>query len=315
MTWKILITSVSFLNAGEQPLRMLQEGGCNLIWNPWGRSLRAEELKALIVDVDGVIAGLDEYNAEVLSTAKRLKVISRYGVGLDKVDLETAKRLGIRVTNTPEENIQAVADLTFGLILATSRKIPQSHQSTREGKWDRLIGHGVYGKTLGIIGLGRIGKAVAKRGKGFDMEILAYDVYKDEPFAAAHGIPFLSLDELLRRADFVTLHCDLNAQTKGMIGLKELKMMKETAYLINTARGGIIDEEALYQALQEGRIAGCGLDVYTNEPPTGSPLLSLENIVTTGHIGAYTDEAIKEMALTSVKNLLSGLEASHSDKQ
>ncbi len=308
MAWKILITSVSFMNAGEQPIQLLKEKGCDLIWNPYGRSLRSEELKTLIVDVDGIIAGLDEYTPEVLSSAKRLKVISRYGVGLDNVDLEVAKRLGIVVTNTPEENIQAVADLTFGLILAASRKIPQSHQSTKEGKWDRLIGHGVYRKTLGIIGLGRIGKAVAKRGKGFEMEILAYDVYQDEAFAADNGISFLSLNEILRRSDYVTLHCDLNAQTKGMIGLNELKLMKKTAYLINTARGGIVDEDALYQALKEGRIAGAGLDVYTNEPPAGNPLLSLENIITTGHIGAYTDDAIKEMALSSVKNLLSVLE-------
>jgi D-3-phosphoglycerate dehydrogenase len=167
----------------------------------------------------------------------------------------------------------------------------------------------VYGKRLGIIGLGRIGKAVAKRAKGFGMEIIAYDVQRDESFAETLGIKFLPLDDLLMEADFVTLHCGLNPQTKGLIGPRELGLMNETAYLINTARGELVDERALYEALKEGKIAGAGLDVYEQEPPLESPLLSLENAVTTGHIAAYTDEAIKEMALASVKNLLSALEA------
>lgn len=308
MRWKVLITSVSFMNAGEQPIQLLKEKGCDLIWNRQGRALRSEELRTLIRDVDGIIAGLDDYSEELLSSAKRLKVISRYGVGLDNVDLEAAKRLGIVVMNTPEVNTDAVADLTFGLLLAVSRKIPQSHQSTKEGRWERLIGRGVYGKGLGIIGLGRIGKAVAKRAKGFEMELIAYDVQRDESFAETLGIKFLPLDELLRLVDFVTLHCDLNVHTKRMIGSRELGLMKKTAYLINTARGELIDEEALYKALKEGKIAGAGLDVYKQEPPLGSPLLSLENTVTTGHIAAYADEAIEEMALASVKNLLSALE-------
>lgn len=315
MEWKVLITSASFINAGEQPIQLLKEKGCEVFWNHHGRPLRSEELKELLSNIDGVIAGLDDFNEEVLWTAKKLKVISRYGAGLDNVDLEVAKRLGIVVMNTPEENVQAVADLTFGLILAVSRHIPQSHQSTREGKWERLIGQGVYGKTLGIIGLGRIGKAVAKRAKGFEMEIIAYDIAEDEDFAKTFGIKFLPLEELLRSADFVSLHCDLNAQTRGMIGARELEMMRKTAYLINTARGGIVDEEALSRAIKKGSIAGAGLDVYEQEPPKESPLLTLRNIVTTGHIGAYTDEAIKEMALASVKNLLSSLEAHPSNKK
>jgi D-3-phosphoglycerate dehydrogenase len=217
--------------------------------------------------------------------------------------------LGIFVINTPDVNTQAVADLTFGLILSVSRKIPQSHQSTKEGRWERFIGREVYGKRLGIIGLGRIGKAVAKRAKGFEMEIIAYDVQRDESFAETLGIKFFSLDDLLREADFITVHCELNPQTKGLIGPRELGLMKDTAYLINTARGELVDERALYEALKEGKIAGAGLDVYEQEPPFESPLLSLENVVTTGHIAAYTDETIKEMALASVKNLLSALEA------
>lgn len=307
--YKILITSTSFFKAGPVPLQQLKEFNCEIIENPYGRPLKEDELIPLLVDVDGVIAGLDEFGEKVLKSSNRLKVISRYGVGIDNIDMEAAKRLGIFVINTPDVNTQAVADLTFGLILSVSRKIPQSHQSTRKGRWERFIGREVYGKRLGIIGLGRIGKAVANRAKGFEMEIIAYDVQRDESFAETLEIKFLPLDDLLMEADFVTLHCGLNPQTKGLIGPRELGLMKETAYLINTARGELVDERALYEALKEGKIAGAGLDVYEQEPPLESPLLSLENAVTTGHIAAYTDEAIKEMALASVKNLLSALEA------
>jgi len=307
--YKILITSTSFFKAGPIPLQQLKEFHCGIIENPYGRPLKEDELIPLLVDVDGVIAGLDEFGEKVLKSSNRLKVISRYGVGIDNIDMEAAKRLGIFVINTPDVNTQAVADLTFGLILSVSRKIPQSHQSTRKGRWERFIGREVYGKRLGIIGLGRIGKAVANRAKGFGMEIIAYDVQRDESFAETLEIKFLPLDDLLMEADFVTLHCGLNPQTKGLIGPRELGLMKETAYLINTARGELVDERALYEALKEGKIAGAGLDVYEQEPPLESPLLSLENAVTTGHIAAYTDEAIKEMALASVKNLLSALEA------
>ena len=307
--YKILITSTSFFKAGPVPLQQLKEFDCEIIENPYGRPLKEDELIPLLVDVDGVIAGLDEFGEKVLKSSNRLKVISRYGVGIDNIDMEAAKRLGIFVINTPDVNTQAVADLTFGLILSVSRKIPQSHQSTRKGRWERFIGREVYGKRLGIIGLGRIGKAVANRAKGFEMEIIAYDVQRDESFAETLEIKFLPLDDLLMEADFVTLHCGLNPQTKGLIGPRELGLMKETAYLINTARGELVDERALYEALKEGKIAGAGLDVYEQEPPLESSLLSLENAVTTGHIAAYTDEAIKEMALASVKNLLSALEA------
>lgn len=307
--YKILITSTSFFKAGPVPLQQLKEFNCEIIENPYGRPLKEDELIPLLVDVDGVIAGLDEFGEKVLKSSNRLKVISRYGVGIDNIDMEAAKRLGIFVINTPDVNTQAVADLTFGLILSVSRKIPQSHQSTRKGRWERFIGREVYGKRLGIIGLGRIGKAVANRAKGFGMEIIAYDVQRDESFAETLGIKFLPLDDLLMEADFVTLHCGLNPQTKGLIGPRELGLMKETAYLINTARGELVDERALYEALKEGKIAGAGLDVYEQEPPLESSLLCLENAVTTGHIAAYTDEAIKEMALASVKNLLSALEA------
>ena len=305
--YKILVTSTSFSKVDPLPMQRLQEYGCEVIQNPLNRPLKENELTPLLEPVDGVIAGLDEFTRKAMSNSKRLQVISRYGGGVDNIDLQAAKDLGIKVVNTHEVNTQAVADLTFGLILGLSRLIPQAHQSTKSGNWGRFIGRGVYQKTLGIIGLGRIGKAVADRARGFSMKILAYDIKEDEIFAKASRIEYCSLDELLSKADFITLHCDLNPGSKGIIGQRELKLMKKTAYLINTARGGLIDEDALYEALRDGIIAGAGLDTYQNEPPQGSPLLSSDNILTTPHIGSYTHEALLEMGLIAVANLIKNL--------
>lgn len=306
--YKILITSTSFNKVDPLPRERLIQYGCEIVDNPFNRPLKENDLIPLLEDVDGVIAGLDEYSRKAISSSKKLKVISRYGVGLDNINLEAARDRGISVVNTPEVNTQAVADLTFGLILAGCRKIPKAHFSTQKGNWGRLIGRGVYKKSIGIIGLGRIGKAVAERAKGFSMEILAHDLKKDEISSKALGIHFLPLDELLAKGDFITLHCDLNPGSKGMIGARELALMKKTAYLINTARGGLIDEKDLFEALRDGKIAGAALDAFQDEPPVGSPLLTLDNILTTPHIGSYTHEALLEMGLIAVDNLIQNLE-------
>ena len=304
--FKVLVTSTSFNKVDPLPRERLVEYGCEIVDNPFSRPLKENELIPLLENVDGVIAGLDEYSRAAISSSRKLRVISRYGVGLDNIDLEAARERAILVVNTPEVNTQAVADLTFGLILAVCRKIPQAHFSTQKGKWGRLIGRGVYKKSIGIIGLGRIGKAVAERARGFSMEILAYDV-KDEISSEGQGVRFLPLDELLAEGDFITLHCDLNPGSKGIIGARELALMKKTAYLINTARGGLIDEKTLFEALQKGAIAGAALDAFQDEPPVNSPLLTLDNIITTPHIGSYTHEALLEMGLIAVDNLLKNL--------
>ena len=305
--FKVLVTSTSFNKVDPLPRERLVEYGCEIVDNPFSRPLKENELIPLLENVDGVIAGLDEYSRAAISSSRKLRVISRYGVGLDNIDLEAARERAILVVNTPEVNTQAVADLTFGLILAVCRKIPQAHFSTQKGKWGRLIGRGVYKKSIGIIGLGRIGKAVAERARGFSMEILAYDV-KDEISSEGQGVRFLPLDELLAEGDFITLHCDLNPGSKGIIGARELALMKKTAYLINTARGGLIDEKNLFEALQKGAIAGAALDAFQDEPPVNSPLLTLDNIITTPHIGSYTHEALLEMGLIAVENLIANLE-------
>ncbi len=182
--------------------------------------------------------------------------------------------------------------MVFGLMLSLARKIPQSDRQVREGKWPKVFGQSVWGKTLGIIGLGVIGKSVAQRAKGFNMKVLAFDKYWDEEFASANGIIRSEVDEILKESDFVTLHVPLMKETRNLIGEKQISIMKPTAYLINAARGGVVDEDALYKALKEGRIAGAGIDVFSTEPPTQSPLLGLQNVILTPHMGGFTDGAL-----------------------
>jgi D-3-phosphoglycerate dehydrogenase len=261
-----------------------------------------------LADVDGVIAGLDEYTERVIRSSSRLKVISRYGVGVDKVNLKAAEACGVKVTITPGVNTQAVADLTMALMLAVARKVPKADASTKEGKWEKIFGHSLYQKKLGLVGLGQISRAVTKRAKGFDMEISVLTRYPDASFAKVVGVRYADFDELLVQSDFLSLHCALTEDRTKMIDYEQLKRMKPTAYLINTARGALINEDGLYRALKEGLIAGAALDTYVNEPPKGSPLLTLENVVTTPHIGSYTDEAVLVMGLMSVENLMKELE-------
>ncbi|NIO06294.1 MAG: hydroxyacid dehydrogenase [Proteobacteria bacterium] len=306
--YRVLVTSTSFGKADPLPLQRLRECGCDVIENPYGRPLKEDELTALLADVDGVIAGLDEYTERVIKSATRLKVISRYGVGVDKVDLKAAEAHGVRVTTTPGVNTQAVADLTMALMLAVARKVPKADASAKEGKWEKIFGHSLYQKKLGIVGLGQISKAVAKRAQGFDMEVSIFTQYPDASFAETRGIRYAAFNEILEQSDFLSLNCSMTPDRTGMIGYEQLRKMKPTSYLINTARGALIKEDDLYRALRDGIIAGAALDTYVQEPPKESPLLTLENIVTTPHIGSYTYETVLEMGLMSVENLIKALE-------
>lgn len=201
-----------------------------------------------------------------------------------------------------------MADLTFDLFLSLARSIPFADRTVKEGKWPRLVGVQVNGKVLGIIGLGQIGKKVATRASGFDMKILAYDVVKDEAFAKQCGITYCSLNELLANADFVSIHIPLIPTTRGLIGERQLKLMKKDSFLVNISRGEIVDEEAIYQALKEERIRGAALDVFSCEPLGESPLLKLDNVISTPHMGGYTLEALKETGMICVRGIVDVLE-------
>ncbi|MFN8488869.1 MAG: phosphoglycerate dehydrogenase [Caldilineaceae bacterium] len=302
--WRVLIGSRSFGQSDPRHLTQLEAAGCEVIPNTTGQSYRATELLDALQGVDAIITGNDELTAEVINRADRLKTIAKHGVGVDKIDLDTAKARGIIVTATPGANHDGVADLTLGLLLALARQIIPAHLSLQAGQWQRLVGFELRDKTLGIVGLGRVGKEVCLRAQAFGMRVIASDLYPDQAFAAAHKITFMPLDELLKTADVVSLHAPPTADHKPLIGAAELALCKPTAYLLNTARGQLIDEDALVEALQSGKLAGAGLDVFVHEPPTNSPLLTLNNVVLTPHSAGQTYEAQQRMGEITLENCL-----------
>jgi len=255
-------------------------------------------------DCDGFIAGLDFVTRKVIESSPKLKVISRYGSGVDRVDIEAANDNNVIVCNTPAVNANAVADLAFALLLSICRKIPLLDRKTKEGEWIRSTGFELYGKTIGIIGLGAVGKETAKRAHGFSMRILAYDPFINREYAGANGIKNSSFEELIKESDFITLHVPLLEETKNMLSEDVMKKMKRGTVIINTSRGGLIDENAAFRLLSSGHLGGLGLDAFKKEPPGPSPLFSLDNVVVTPHTGAHTFEATSSMAELSVKNLI-----------
>ena len=305
---KILITPRSFASFSDKPLKMLTERDYKIKRNNTGRPYKKEEMLKLIKDVDGIIIGIDELSAEIIEEANELKVISKYGIGLDNIDINMATNKKIVVTNTPTANVDAVADLTFGLILSLARRVPEADRKTKSAKWGKIIGKSVWEKTIGIIGLGKIGRQVVKRAKGFEMNILVFDIVKDKKFAQKYGIKYVDLEKLLRKSDYITIHIPLNDATRNMISYEELEKMKKDAFLINTSRGGIVDEKALYDAFRNNKLRGAALDVYNNEPLRESPLKELDNVIMTPHIGAYTEEAIENMSIQAAQNLIDVLE-------
>lgn len=305
---KVLVTSTLHEDAMKR-LREVAEVKSDL---PRQLALSKSELLKIIGDYEGAIIGPSEpFDRDVITAGKRLKVVSRFGVGYDNVDVKAAVERGIYVTVTPVLS-ETVADLTFGLILAMARKIPQAYDYMKNKKWgverQPYTGTDVNGKTLGIIGLGRIGSMVAKRAKGFDMAILYYDVARNKKVEEELGLKYVSLDALLSQADFVTIHTPLTEKTQALIGEEALKKMKKSAILINTSRGPVVDEKAVYKALKEGWIAGAGLDVFEKEPiDSNNPLLSLENVVYTPHIASSTVECRYRMSMASVENTIKAL--------
>ncbi|MDT0186334.1 phosphoglycerate dehydrogenase [Microbacterium sp. ARD31] len=254
-----------------------------------------------------LIRSATKIDAEAIAAAPVLKVVARAGVGLDNVDIKTATTAGVMVVNAPTSNIISAAELTVGHILSLARRIPAAHASLADGQWKRsaYTGTELFEKTVGIIGLGRIGALIAARLQAFDMRVVAYDPYVTSARAQQLGVQLLGLDELLEQSDFVTIHMPKTPETTGMIGAEQFRIMKPSAFVVNVARGGLIDEEALRDALVAGEIAGAGLDVFTSEPPaeggTAQALLDLPNVVVTPHLGASTEEA-QEKAGVSVAN-------------
>ena len=242
-----------------------------------------------------IITGAEPMSEAVLSASGGLRMIMKHGVGVDNIDLDAAACRGIAVANAPGTNAEAVADLTFGFILSLLRRICPANASTRSGSWERYMGHELGSMTIGVVGTGRIGAIVARRAHAFGASLLGYDVIENEELKSDCGLRYVPLDELLRQADIVTLHAPLTPRTVQMIGKTQLESMKPSALLVNCARGELVDEGALYECLLAGDIAGAAVDVFATEPPRDSPLLKLNTVLATPHIGAYTYEAMEAM--------------------
>jgi len=305
---KILITARTFGKYAKEPLEMFPSGAYELVWNPYGRPPTEEEYRDLVKGISGLIVGGEKVPASVIEVGADLRVISVHGVGFDKIDVKAASARGILVCNAPGTNTNAVAELVLGLMLASARRIPYSDRAVKSGKWGQCIGTELAGKVLGIVGLGKIGQSLARKAKGLGMQVVGFDILLDRSFLEREGVESLALDELLSRSDFVSLNCPLTAETENLIDERRFRKMKKTAHLINTSRGKVVDERALQKAMEGEWIAGAATDVYSTEPPIGSPLLLLEDLVTTMHMGAHTQEALAEMGRVAAQNVLDALE-------
>ncbi len=304
----VLVTPTSYGRFDPRQKTDLETAVGRVTYNTTGKPLTSAQLQALLPDVDGYIAGLDEIDATAVAAAPHLRVIARYGVGINNVDLDAAAARGIIVTNTPGANAASVAELTIALMLNLLRPIQAAAAETRQGGWPRLKGVSLVGKTVGLLGLGAIGKEVARRLAGFDCAVLAYDVAADADFARQHHVTLTTLPELLAQADVLSLHLPVLPATRQMINTDFLQQMKPGAYLINTSRGELVDEAALYEALATGRLAGAALDAFAQEPPgADNPLLALPQVIPTPHMGAHSDDATNAMGRMALADCLAVL--------
>jgi len=306
VTQRILVTSWA-VEENNPDLGRLRDLGYEILNERRPSHHTEAEMLDLIPGIDAAVAASDAYTPAVLEKADRLKIIARVGVGYDAVDVPAATARGIAVTTTPGANHEAVADLAFGLILGLARYIPLHDRLVRQGKWQRHTGVDVFGKTLGILGLGKIGKGMARRAKGFSMRVVAHDPYWDEDFARSVGVERLPLDEVVKEADYLTLHLPASPDTNKVMNAERLHAMKPTAFLINTARGTLVDEPALTRALQERWIAGAALDVFEKEPPWGSAILECENAIFSPHIAGFSQNANAMMVRMAVDSVISAL--------
>lgn len=307
MKEKILTTPRSYGKTNPELFARLEAAGYEVVKNTTSGILEKEQMKKLIADCVGVIIGVDPLDAEVLACAPKLRAVSKYGVGVDNIDLDYCKAHDIKVSRAVGANSEAVADYSMALMLAVARKVPMIDRKCREMNWGKITTRDVSHATLGLFGLGAIGRHVAKRALGFGMKVIAYDPFWPEAYAKENGIEKADAETIFRTADFISLHLPLMPETEGFVGEKELGMMKKDAILINTARGGLVDEKALLNALKENRIYGAGLDAFAHEPPEDDAWFTLDNVVLGSHCAASTTCATENMGRMATENILRDL--------
>jgi D-3-phosphoglycerate dehydrogenase len=305
MKKKVLVGATNYSENCAKGRKLLEENGFEVIENPHQRPLTREEQLEYISGIYGVSSGNEIWDREILSKAKNLKIISRFGVGYDNIDVQACKEFGITVSIARGLNGAAVANMAVGLILALYKRIPMFDRTTREGKWVRKMGTDLDGKRVGLLGFGDIAQKTAKRLSGFEVELIAYDINWNEEKARELSVARAELDELLATCDVVSCHLPNLPETRGFMDIEKFKKMKPSAIFINTSRGPLVKEEDLYVALKDGVISGAAIDVYNTEPvPTDNPLLSLENIICTPHTAAESYEAFERVGLNTATDIV-----------
>lgn len=302
---KVLVTATNYSALCAAGKQLLESHGCDVIENPFGRPMTFDELKEYVPQADAVVVGVDTWNEAVFKIAPNLKVLARFGVGVDNIDIEKAREFGIKVCNAAGKNANAVAELTVGLIISAMRNVHTLHQTTRQGRWDRFVGDELVGRKVGLLGFGNIAQKVAKKLSGFDVELIAYDKYPNLEAAKKLNVTMAGWEDVLGQADVVCMLLPNLPETRQFMNDKTFAMMKDKAYFINTARGALVDEKALKAALESGKLAAAAIDVYEHEPTSAdNPLFQVGNVLTTPHTAAETYETYHEIGLFTAQAIL-----------
>jgi D-3-phosphoglycerate dehydrogenase len=303
---KILASPSSIGQISSKPFELLEANGYEVVRNPFGRKLTKEETINLGKDCVGIVAGVEILDSIVIDSLPNLKCISRVGIGMDNVDILYAENKGITVLNTPNGPTRAVAELTLGLTLSLLRKIPNAHYDLKNRIWKKQTGNLLYEKKVGVLGLGRIGRMVAEMFRSLGNPVVGYDLYPNLEWAKKNNVEILSLEQLLNQCDIITIHIPGNSDGSPVINQEVLSSLKEGAFLVNVSRGGVIDEEALYKFLTNGKLSAAAIDVFNNEPYSGK-FCDLDNVILTPHIGSYAKEGKVKMEVDAVINLINAL--------
>jgi D-3-phosphoglycerate dehydrogenase len=303
---KVLITSLNYSEYCAEAKQLLESSGCMVIENKHDRPfLTFEELERIVPDIDAAIIGLDVWDERVFKLAPKLKIISKFGVGVDNIDVAKAEEYGIKVSNVPGGNSNAVAELAIGLMLGTLRNITIQNQAVKKASWDQRVGWELRGKTVGLLGFGNIAQLVASKLMSFGVKLLAYDKYPNTDKARQYDVTLVSLEEVLEQSDVVSMHLPSMPETNRLMSRERFNQMKDGAYFINTARGALVDEEALYEALKSGKLSAAAIDVFEQEPAAAdNPLLTLDNLITLPHTAAETYETYRTVGMTTAKATL-----------
>lgn len=306
---KVLVTATNYSKYCQAGKKILENAGCKIIENPHGRPYTFDELKEIVEDIDGVVVGVDDWNEDVFKLAPKLKGMARFGVGVDNIDLNAAKEHGIIVCNSPGINSSAVAEQAVALLLSLIRNIPEMNRAVRKGEWPRPMFHELKSRTIGFLGFGAIARNVAQRLAGFGPEMIAYDKYPNQEAADKLGVRLVSQEEVLKESDIISIHLPATDETKHLINKETIQQMKDGVYIVNTARGSIVNEADMAEALESGKAAGFGTDVFEHEPiDLSGPLFKYDNYIATPHVSAETFENCETTSVVTARALLAVFE-------